>query len=548
MMALSLETVDLENESTPEYFALSYEWTPPGTDLLLPHVIIINGIGWSVSPNLYSALTHLQHILSASNTKRIWIDALCINQEDISERSHQVSFMMKIYSGAESVLVWPGLLWVNASANSTPSKVQLLQELEDDSKRMEQHSNDPEDDDLNDLEDEDSAVYFGQGDHFAAAVELFSLSYWKRCWIVQEIAVAKSAFIIAMWNKRVVQLHFRHLLARMMLDIYIDPSSPPGKRLVPASFKDRKLEFLDILSLAARISYTSVSRGQGDNTLLSLLERFSTQLSSNPCDLVYSLAGLEEPASTMKIDYNLELRDVFTNAAIHIIQDTRDLSVLAFGGTAFGLPSWVPDWRTARQTRHLIWGDADIRVLLSKSVEGIRTAPAGKSEPEAKGFLARISDDRTRLTVAAYLFDIDLETLVGLRRTGWKDELDVLDDLVEGYFHSSSLPDLRNDDRRLLFRMSAALLYNSLFSFNDWAREKLPFERFWTIARERCIGGESTTSTDEEREALRRVLTDRPFLLAKAQPGVLACLCGGGSKLAHPDGRYIVRYYSILNS
>lgn len=80
MMALSIEIVDLDEEPTPKYYVLFYEWTPPGTEPLPRRDILINGIEWRVSGDLHSALTYLQQILKGSNTKKVWIDALCINQ------------------------------------------------------------------------------------------------------------------------------------------------------------------------------------------------------------------------------------------------------------------------------------------------------------------------------------------------------------------------------------------------------------------------------------------------------------------------------------
>lgn len=57
-----------------------------------------------ITQNLYIALQALR------NEKRqcLWIDALCINQQDPREKTHQVQLMGKIYSSAESVVVWLG--------------------------------------------------------------------------------------------------------------------------------------------------------------------------------------------------------------------------------------------------------------------------------------------------------------------------------------------------------------------------------------------------------------------------------------------------------
>jgi hypothetical protein len=57
-----------------------------------------------VQSNLYEALVRLRRLPPAD----YWIDALCINQEDLAERSEQVQMMGRIYGCAEEVVVWLG--------------------------------------------------------------------------------------------------------------------------------------------------------------------------------------------------------------------------------------------------------------------------------------------------------------------------------------------------------------------------------------------------------------------------------------------------------
>ena len=50
-------------------------------------------------------LSHLQdHFME----RIIWIDAICINQEDNDEKGQQVQSMAKIYAKASRVIVWLG--------------------------------------------------------------------------------------------------------------------------------------------------------------------------------------------------------------------------------------------------------------------------------------------------------------------------------------------------------------------------------------------------------------------------------------------------------
>jgi hypothetical protein len=68
----------------PQYEALSYMWGRKES----PLQIELSGSIVEVRNNLWQALNHLRH---AQTTRILWIDALCINQDDANERNHQVS-------------------------------------------------------------------------------------------------------------------------------------------------------------------------------------------------------------------------------------------------------------------------------------------------------------------------------------------------------------------------------------------------------------------------------------------------------------------------
>jgi hypothetical protein len=53
-----------------------------------------------VQPDLLAALKALR---DPQKDRYLWIDAICINQEDIGERNHQVEMMSTIYGQAKSV-------------------------------------------------------------------------------------------------------------------------------------------------------------------------------------------------------------------------------------------------------------------------------------------------------------------------------------------------------------------------------------------------------------------------------------------------------------
>jgi Heterokaryon incompatibility protein (HET) len=98
----------------PEYQALSYTWGPPEDGMTEykkseKKPIVINGYPLPVFPNLMDALRHIRQAWNFTDpVQHIWIDAICINQENMDERGQQVQFMSEIYQTASQVLVWLG--------------------------------------------------------------------------------------------------------------------------------------------------------------------------------------------------------------------------------------------------------------------------------------------------------------------------------------------------------------------------------------------------------------------------------------------------------
>jgi hypothetical protein len=91
----------------PAYEALSYVWG----DTKSSARILLNGVEFDVTENLGAALIHLR---SATSERTLWVDAICINQDNILERNEQVRQMGSIYEQATGVIVWLGRYSGNA--------------------------------------------------------------------------------------------------------------------------------------------------------------------------------------------------------------------------------------------------------------------------------------------------------------------------------------------------------------------------------------------------------------------------------------------------
>ena len=89
------------SKATHPYEALSYVWG--GSDR--PKSIFIDNQYLDVTLNLHAALLRLR---DRDIPRIIWVDAICINQEDEQEKEHQIQSMAKIYGKASRVIVWLG--------------------------------------------------------------------------------------------------------------------------------------------------------------------------------------------------------------------------------------------------------------------------------------------------------------------------------------------------------------------------------------------------------------------------------------------------------
>lgn len=88
-------------DENPKYEALSYTWGSGSST----KPIFVNSNEVRVTVNLEAAL---RHIRSANRSHTLWIDALCINQDDVAEKTHQVALMGEMYKGCTSCYAWLG--------------------------------------------------------------------------------------------------------------------------------------------------------------------------------------------------------------------------------------------------------------------------------------------------------------------------------------------------------------------------------------------------------------------------------------------------------
>ncbi|KAI3337447.1 HET-domain-containing protein [Xylariaceae sp. AK1471] len=274
--------------SRPEYEAISYTWADETGNTDPRETIFVSGQSHKVTRNCENAL---KRIRSPYNPRTIWIDAVCINQNDPDERGHQVRLMPQIYSRAQRVLVYVG-----EEADESCLCMDVLAQGSVSSQRT--------------------------NDFTIAANHLLDRAYFSRAWVLQEIALARKAILIC--GDR--QIPWTQLSRSNVMPSIVKLASTPVIR-----FEDAKM-------------YTTPER------LLDLLDLSRNCDAKDPRDKVYAILGLviDKTHHGLEADYNLSIEELYTKVALRLASRHGWAKVLQRAGSPRrhikSVPSWVPDW------------------------------------------------------------------------------------------------------------------------------------------------------------------------------------------------------------
>ena len=125
-----LAEINVKYLDTEYYEPLSYVWGDPART----HSFSCDGKTLGLTQSLNHALRQLR---KADSDRKIWVDQICINQNDLVERGKQVRFMNRIYKCANHVLVWLGTDEKEV-ANMAFGRVRALAETFNDPRKYEQ--------------------------------------------------------------------------------------------------------------------------------------------------------------------------------------------------------------------------------------------------------------------------------------------------------------------------------------------------------------------------------------------------------------------------
>lgn len=312
----TLQVIDLN--SKPQYDALSYYWGPPGGRRNLIH---IDGEAILISPSLYAFLRRF----GANSEQTIWVDALCINQDDVEERNQQVSVMDSVYRGAAVVHVWLG------KADSDTDLALTCCQLWHQSRQLEPEKR-PK---LTDVEMITLSL-----------VQIAVRPYWRRVWIVQEVALARCP-LLACGDLSVPYTHFVAFVKDMMKKVH-----RYGHAEASLSYEATDFEAPAMRNLDRVLNSIELSR-QTPQPLLEVASKFASHLCTDARDKIYGVRSLA--LNAFVVDYKKSFADILLDT---IANDWEHLLRIADGYAATSPPPENPFniW-----LQHLSWAQSLIR-------------------------------------------------------------------------------------------------------------------------------------------------------------------------------------------
>lgn len=273
------------DDSTVDFEALSYVWGAAyenaGT------IDLGGGQCLELRPNLRDALHNLRH---ESSTRRLWIDAICINQADHREKGTQVMLMAEIYTRGISVLIWLGLPGPRSQLG-----LEILAFLASSDARI--GSGDAPWDQIPSEEVE------------TALQDILGRQYFQRLWVVQEAALAGHITmhvgrLAIAWSR---QARTRRFLARVKM-AELSPSWQHSDDLSRVDFRPvRELLEQSLAAEARRHGTVEVP------SLLDVVHSIRHRQVADPRDRIYGVMSLVTPAEVSGLvpDYSLSWEETY---------------------------------------------------------------------------------------------------------------------------------------------------------------------------------------------------------------------------------------------
>lgn len=284
--------------SSPEYETTSYLWSGEDGDNSASQPIFI-GTYWDVILQTDNCWNMIQYLRPRRGERLVWIDAICINQNDELEKGFQITKMGQIYKNSLRVVIYLGKDIAHTSNNRGIRRRLKLTDVQI------KHRQD-------------------------MLRELFSHRYFTRLWIIQEVILAPSA-ILPFYGD----------------DLLLGPLSL-GQMMNTISLDDSKI--------APWIQHLFKGSIEG-GCLEDALAMTSSATASDPRDKIFGVLGLVSH-KIPNLNYQISAQHCFIGTVAHILIHERGTAILrrqflSSTATSGKSLSWLPSWNGFRRLRRL---------------------------------------------------------------------------------------------------------------------------------------------------------------------------------------------------
>ncbi|KAL0939212.1 uncharacterized protein CTRU02_205822 [Colletotrichum truncatum] len=336
----------VRRSNAPAFNPVSYTWgnqDPTSEMWLIGLGDASDGAGFqhfAIRPNLE---TMLRRFRDEENILLIWVDAICINQEDNHEKAYQVRHMDQVYRGRKL------RIWLGDKSENSDEALDFIEEWRD-------------------IEAEQATVFFKESANRSSAWkalwDLICRPWFSRRWIVQEFVLSAHKHIY-LGDRDFCSDHLMPLIAQM--DRF-------GRHLEGGLTKENRLDHGDLTLSGRKPLVTGVTPDrleslkhlnsitkaveQGDIlTLEMLVDGFVSFESYDPRDGIYAFLSMASDAQDWIPDYSEKATagEVYARATWQIMRTANSADIICramptLSQRKMDLTSWVPWYGTLEST------------------------------------------------------------------------------------------------------------------------------------------------------------------------------------------------------
>jgi hypothetical protein len=440
------------------YEAISYTWGSPDRT----EEILVDGCTLKVTKSVYEILAQFS---SQFLPQLLWIDAICIDQDNSGEKEQQVPMMDKIYSHSLFTTVFLGQSPLPEAQNKKRGDMLPYQfdgiRPQDEQTRQHFETARLTFDIFNEFHIlqkrigkdvyelyESLSPNASKSRQWSALLTLLQHPWFARVWVVQEIALSPDVKVrygdeIINWKVIASALKMIHNLRHFRL--WLEWSHGVQIRHTEHSSLYNIIRMDNLReNLWPSEKYSRVK----DISITDVLAESLYFKATNPRDQVYGLMSLCGGKNSLRVDYQATVESVYLAAATELVW--KKSFGLLFGVAGVGnrsesgpiaskLPSWVPDWTDAPTYNHIRHPDED------KFNYRYRLSQRGIQEPQPS---ITVIGDKT-LLMSAMLVDPIVNVGPALFDAASSEQGDgVLDEMCSLWTNYESCRDFLVDSQR----------------------------------------------------------------------------------------------------